>query len=346
MSEGCSRNIDSPEANSIFLLVRNIPLEFRTPDLRNFFSYSIEAESFRVFNFRKRPHTSGKFNMCIVKIKANKFDELIKLYDNKNWIDRTGKFLKSKCSIVKIKKTTYKQNSDETSSLEEVDNFKDLLEFKRIPHWMPNGNVGTPTKVFIGYINRCIMPQSLIGRLGLNLKNYRRHKKKPYSNVEYDYKKAEEEQYYYYEEEEMSETPDTEVEMAVTGNGHAISVNSDDGSEIRKMNYLLKKSSQGQDGKRTEDSDETEGEDNDQGNELEEWDRHEALNDDVTKQDRTSPVFFEEEIELKWEKGGSGLVFYTDNNFWKDHENKGVYFGWDSGITFLVFYFVICLCRF
>lgn len=51
-------------------------------------------------------------------------------------------------------------------------------------------------------------------------------------------------------------------------------------------------------------------EDNDSGDELEEWDRHEALHDDVTKQDRTSPVFFENEIELKWEKGGSGLVFY------------------------------------
>lgn len=34
------------------------------------------------------------------------------------------------------------------------------------------------------------------------------------------------------------------------------------------------------------------------------------------------PVFFENEIELKWEKGGSGLVFYKDDNFWKDHENK------------------------
>ncbi len=54
--------------------------------------------------------------------------------------------------------------------------------------------------------------------------------------------------------------------------------------------------------------------------ELEEWDRHEAQYDDVTKQDRTSPYFFENKIELKWEKGGSGLVFYTDDVFWKEHE--------------------------
>ena len=31
---------------------------------------------------------------------------------------------------------------------------------------------------------------------------------------------------------------------------------------------------------------------------------------------------FEEEIELKWEKGGSGLVFYTDAQFWKEHDGE------------------------
>lgn len=63
-------------------------------------------------------------------------------------------------------------------------------------------------------------------------------------------------------------------------------------------------------------------EDDDEEEELEEWDRHEAQYDDVTKQDRTSPYLFEHKIELKWEKGGSGLVFYTDDVFWKEHEEK------------------------
>ena len=43
----------------------------------------------------------------------------------------------------------------------------------------------------------------------------------------------------------------------------------------------------------------------------EEWERHDAFHDDVTTQERTKERLFEEEIELKWEKGGSGLVFYT-----------------------------------
>ena len=44
---------------------------------------------------------------------------------------------------------------------------------------------------------------------------------------------------------------------------------------------------------------------------CEEWERHEALHNDVTSQERSKERLFEEEIELKWEKGGSGLVFYT-----------------------------------
>lgn len=52
----------------------------------------------------------------------------------------------------------------------------------------------------------------------------------------------------------------------------------------------------------------------------EEWDRHEALHDDVTGQERTKERLFEEKIELKWEKGGSGLVFYTDAQFWDAKE--------------------------
>lgn len=45
------------------------------------------------------------------------------------------------------------------------------------------------------------------------------------------------------------------------------------------------------------------------------------MHDDVTEQDRTKERLYEEEIELKWEKGGSGLVFYTDAQYWD--EQKG-----------------------
>lgn len=53
---------------------------------------------------------------------------------------------------------------------------------------------------------------------------------------------------------------------------------------------------------------------------CEEWERHEALTDDPTNQERNKDRLFEEEIELKWEKGGSGLVFYTDAQYWQEQE--------------------------
>lgn len=40
----------------------------------------------------------------------------------------------------------------------------------------------------------------------------------------------------------------------------------------------------------------------------------------MTGQERTKEQLFEDKIELKWEKGGSGLVFYTDAQFWDAKE--------------------------
>ncbi|XP_022693282.1 G patch domain-containing protein 3-like [Varroa jacobsoni] len=52
----------------------------------------------------------------------------------------------------------------------------------------------------------------------------------------------------------------------------------------------------------------------------EEWDRYESLHNDVTSQERTKARLFEEEQEVVWEKGGSGLVFYTDAQVWDEAE--------------------------
>lgn len=44
----------------------------------------------------------------------------------------------------------------------------------------------------------------------------------------------------------------------------------------------------------------------------------------MTQQERARERLFEEEIELKWEKGGSGLVFYTDAQFWQEEDGGDV----------------------
>ncbi|KAK6046324.1 g-patch domain protein, partial [Cooperia oncophora] len=88
------------------------------------------------------------------------------------------------------------------------------------------------------------------------------------------------------------------------------------------------------------------GPDNDAGpdddeDQCEEWERHEALHDDVTEQDRIKPRKYEEEMEIIWEKGGPGLVWYTDKNYWDERE-KGTDCDWawadDWDVDYSVYY--------
>ena len=40
----------------------------------------------------------------------------------------------------------------------------------------------------------------------------------------------------------------------------------------------------------------------------------------LVRQGRCKERLFEEEMEVVWEKGGSGLVFYTDASYWDQQE--------------------------
>lgn len=292
-----SKDSLSSKSQFMYILIDNIPLDYHTPDLRNFFSYSIENESFEIFNYRHRPNNSKKCNMCICKVKSNKFDELIKLYDKKNWINKLGLLNVNKCSIVKIK---LNETCSGSTTFLKHENLNELLEFRNMPKWMKNGNVGTPTKVFIEYINQAIMPVSLISKLGINLSKFKKNKKRKYSNVKYDYEKNG------YEEKDYFD--DDPIETAKTANGFKISQELDNEKEVNLLNYeRMNYTERIKNEEKKNDEDEL----IEDGDDVEEWERHEALHDDVTKQDRTSPYFFENEIELQWEKGGSGVVFYT-----------------------------------
>merc|ERR1712227_680536 len=70
---------------------------------------------------------------------------------------------------------------------------------------------------------------------------------------------------------------------------------------------------------------------------MEGWEIHQSLNDDsslarrnfklteenITAAAGTKERAFESEVELTWEKGGSGLVFYTDQAYWKNRNSDG-----------------------
>ena len=58
---------------------------------------------------------------------------------------------------------------------------------------------------------------------------------------------------------------------------------------------------------------------------------------------RTKERLFEEEMEVVWEKGGSGLVFYTDASHWHNLEG-GMYNtlpNFSGGVDLWVYYVLL-----
>lgn len=318
-----------------------------------------ETGGFRCFHFRHRPEfrreeasNSGNgetfkssTTCCVILIIKEKLQELIRCYHGKHWVDRRGKYHPSKAVISKIRikagkdsaechlYRTRKEKRTHCFARTELEfsqhDLKDLLELQP-PPMMPNGNVGTPLSKFMELIRTCKLPPHVIKKLDLNFST--RKPKMKYSNVPLDYKSLEK------KNSRSSATKETDNKECVSDIG-------------KKRDYGSKASSSSVDietfhscqgcklkDRDFEDDDEDcypiektpvcnddESDDNniniDRGDETEEeWDRHESLHNDVTSQERTKERLFEEDIELKWEKGGSGLVFYTDAAFWKQQE--------------------------
>ena len=61
-------------------------------------------------------------------------------------------------------------------------------------------------------------------------------------------------------------------------------------------------------------------------------------------QGRCKERLFEEEMEVVWEKGGSGLVFYTDASHWDQLE--GGKFAFCSAIIFVLIVVTVCVVVF
>ncbi|NXK86012.1 GPTC3 protein, partial [Formicarius rufipectus] len=174
-------------------------------------------------------------------------------------------------------------------------------ELKRLPEFnppsfMPFGNVGTPLRVFLELIRTCRLPPPVIPKLQLRFPKTGSSRR--YSSVPFQYRDTatvlEEGGVYTAEGEEITEGEGPEPAPGVT---HPARPEEEEGQEEEEESH-------------SDDDDDT----------CEEWERHEALHEDVTKQGRVEERLFEEEIELKWEKGGSGLVFYTDAQFWQEKD--------------------------
>ncbi|NXN80043.1 GPTC3 protein, partial [Bombycilla garrulus] len=184
-------------------------------------------------------------------------------------------------------------------------------ELRRLPELnppacMPFGNVGTPLSVFLELIRACRLPPRLIGKLQLQFPKSGSCRR--YGNVPFQYRGT-----------ETVPAP----ERVYTAAGDELTAGEEPVSQPAQLTEgqePVTQPARPEEGEQGQDEQEEEPSSGDDNDTCEEWERHAALHEDVTQQERTRERLFEEEIELKWEKGGSGLVFYTDAQFWQEQD--------------------------
>ncbi|KAK6190941.1 hypothetical protein SNE40_002701 [Patella caerulea] len=331
---------------------------------------------------------------CVIRVKRHNLDDLLRLYNKENWLAKSGESLASVCYISEIrleKKNENTPNSNSkksrpTTTTSSNDFYQTRNEKKRIPEertdftesdlmklpelnppqMMPNGNIGTPTKIFLNFIRECRLPPKIIQKLGLQFP--RTKPRKMFGSVPFDYGSEvnditnssdseseivspEEDKSFLNAKSRFFPSKTSTVQQVCENSTHSnsklnqkeidpfsvptrtkllqdkestASTSVDTGND-----YLSKRMAKKAEKRRIRelkaerieekligDKSESE-EDND---DCEEWERHEANYDDPSNQARNNERLFEERIELKWEKGGSGLVFYTDAQYWKKFE--------------------------
>ncbi|XP_033747313.1 LOW QUALITY PROTEIN: G patch domain-containing protein 3-like [Pecten maximus] len=357
------------ETDFIYAVINNIPSSYHSADLRNYFSQFLETNGFKCFHFKHRPESrttdnptsreeqrSGTF-CCVVKVNGNRFHEFMKMYNKRHWLDRNGDVLPALCFLSRIKTSEqpngesnkYKTRAEQKCVSHDREQFtiSDLEKMKELhpPDIMPNGNVGTPTAIFLEYIKQCRLPPVIIKNLGLSFPKTRSNKR--YGNVPFNYNGTVvgDVGCQHSEGEENPEVKSSKGHEIPTENtqideGDQVLGKKDESSDLDSSQNVIKDNTCTSTQKSTRDKfrqdPETkrryelrieenligkEDRDSDDDNDTcEEWERHEAMYDDPSNQERNSERLFEEEIELKWEKGGSGLVFYTDAQYWKEQE--------------------------
>uniref|UniRef100_A0A915ARD0 G-patch domain-containing protein n=1 Tax=Parascaris univalens TaxID=6257 RepID=A0A915ARD0_PARUN len=312
----CEPTTSQPTAiiDPSYALIRNIPNTFHSKDLRRYFSDYVENGKFSCFHFRHRPEIQRANDdsevdtsesalkqrcCCVVRFtNANDRNTFIRNYHMKLWSDSRGNEIPLRCFVFAIKVAASSSEEEEEDVLSAKD-LKSLIEL-RPPALMPYGNVGTPSEHFLEQIRLCKLPPTIVGKLGIQSK--RRMRKFGAVPLEYGSKTASERFYLsdsrWHQRSEESRSED-------------IGKNIEDEHLVR-MSPEERTAAQ-------QEPDNDEGEDDDK-DECEEWERYEANYDDVTEQDRTKAKKYEEEIEVTWEKGGPGLVWYTDTFYWNQIE--------------------------
>uniref|UniRef100_A0A8C8ZG80 G-patch domain containing 3 n=1 Tax=Prolemur simus TaxID=1328070 RepID=A0A8C8ZG80_PROSS len=337
----------------VYLVVSGIPSQLRSAQLRSYFSQFREQRGggFLCFHYRHRPERAPPQALpdfaptpvdpvaegqllaqssatdaralptrdsapiqtrtccCVISVRGlAQAQRFLHMYSGRRWLDSQGTWLPGRCLIRRLRLPTEasglgsfpfrtRKEMQRQKAESEAFTLADLRQLPELnpPVLMPNGNVGTPLRVFLELIRACRLPPRIITQLQLQFPKTGSSRR--YGNVPFKYVDSET-----VEQEELVYTAE--------------------GEEIPQGTCLadIPASPYGEpeeEGGKEEEEESNSDDDDDRG---EEWERHEALHEDVTRQDRTTERLFEEEIELKWEKGGSGLVFYTDAQFWQEEE--------------------------
>ncbi|NXH44517.1 GPTC3 protein, partial [Dicaeum eximium] len=225
----------------------------------------------------------------------------VRMYSGKRWLGPGGAALPGRCLIRRVRlspgtgpeappRSPDQGGAAPGGSVSEAE-LRRLPELNP-PSFMPFGNVGTPLGVFLELIRACRLPPRVIKKLQLDFP--RTGSSRRYGNVPFQYQNTE---------------TVSEEERVYTASGDEITEGEEPVTQPARQ--------EDEEGQQKEEEESNSGDDDDT---CEEWERHEALHEDVTQQERARERLFEEEIELKWEKGGSGLVFYTDAQFWQEQD--------------------------
>lgn len=135
---------------------------------------------------------------CVVALARQFEEELLGRYRDRHWANVTGELLRERVCITELLVSFEPVNlvmdgavdnsSQDVSSI--IPNsiiWSDICDFPELnpPSVMPQGNVGTPTAVFMELISQCKLPSRLIKKLNLEFPKSR--SKRRYGAVSLDY---------------------------------------------------------------------------------------------------------------------------------------------------------------
>ena len=306
-----------------FVLVGNIPSELKSADLRAFFSHLVEKGGFACFHYRHRPEhaqppeqsesgdilgtpreeavddseggertnagecgvprrstdaapVSVASRCCVAAVKRAQEREFLRRYAGRHWARLGGELLRRKIKLSRVS-VAFDQAEKGSETVETTGNLKGRIPWSDLhamlelnpPSVMPYGNIGTPTSVFIDLIRQCKLPGRVIKKLNLEFPRTRSRRRYGAVGLDYGYGEV---------VEGGSEEPEEEEEMMVEGgkreeeSGEAQEV--EDPIPSVGLIIITQREVTVHDVLCMQDDD----------HDAEEWERYEALHDDVDKQ--------------------------------------------------------------